>query len=174
MNLSASEHKRLHQIEDGVTRQVIGYNRNGEKIGEWNSLTEAQEDTGPSYTCIGRVCRGERSHAGQMFWVFKDDEEKDEKVYDWVYDCFVKHQNENKKKIPAIIVKLHKAVNDMENEKLWEKHWVYVTDVYTGEITSVRCASEATRLFGVNGANLLKSFKNGKPYLFNGKVFWKK
>lgn len=173
-NLSPSEHKKIHQFEDGVVKPVEAYNGNGEKVGEYDSLTEAQNSTGALQTHIGRVCSGKRDTAGKLFWVFKDDPDKESKVNEWKASQTVKHQRDSEKKLPGLIVKLHKAVQKMENDKMWEKHWVYVTDVYTGEITHVKNAAEASRLYGVNTVNLSNHIKKGKPYLFSGKVFWKK
>lgn len=80
--LSRSEHKRIHQLEDGVAKAVAAYKLDGEKVGEWESLMDAERATGALQTHIGRCCRGERYTAGGYVWVLSDatEEELQEKL----------------------------------------------------------------------------------------------
>lgn len=68
--LSPSEHKKLHQIQDGVSNGVKAYSSNGEFVGEWNSMSEAAEETGVCYRHINNIIneRERRFTAGKLFW----------------------------------------------------------------------------------------------------------
>lgn len=44
--ISNSEHKRLHQVEGGVSVAVKAYNKKGEFVGRWDSMLQAANATG--------------------------------------------------------------------------------------------------------------------------------
>ena len=79
--LSPSEHKKLHQIQDGISIGVKAYNKNGEYVGEWSSVSEAADATGISYRHINNIIneRERRFTAGKLFWfksIYSDEEIK--------------------------------------------------------------------------------------------------
>lgn len=72
--VSPSEHKRMHQVEDGVSVGVRAYDKNGDYIGEWESKCQAAEATGIDYRHITDVILGKgRYTAGGYFWIKRDD-----------------------------------------------------------------------------------------------------
>lgn len=79
--LSRSEHKRLHQAEDGVSVGVKAYNKEGKKIGEWDSKLQASKETGISYCHITDIIleKEGRFTAGGYYWFKKD--EPEEKIF---------------------------------------------------------------------------------------------
>lgn len=83
--ISNSEHKRLHQIEDGVSVAVKAYDKEGNFIGRWDSKMQAAEATGADYRHISDIVNHperKRYTAGKLFW-FKDsisDEEARKKI----------------------------------------------------------------------------------------------
>ena len=86
--LSRSEHKRIHQLEDGVSRPVKAYRFDGEKaekIGEWESKQQAAEATGVDYRHITEIIlkKGRRFTAGGYWWVLADEPEENisEKIF---------------------------------------------------------------------------------------------
>ncbi|WP_335965759.1 NUMOD1 domain-containing DNA-binding protein [Galbibacter sp. PAP.153] len=54
---------------DARKKKVLQLELDGEIVGEYNSVSEANEVTGISKTCISRVCRGEREQTGG--YIFK-------------------------------------------------------------------------------------------------------
>lgn len=85
--ISNSEHKRLHQIEDGVSVPVKAYNKEGELVGRWDSKWDAAANTEADYRHITDIINHperRRFTAGGLFW-FKEDtpeEEVQEKIKD--------------------------------------------------------------------------------------------
>ena len=82
--LSPSEHKKIHLLEDGISIGVKAFTKDGEKIGEWNSMLEASEETGASYRHINNIVNGRerRFTEKKLFW-FKNnlsDEEIKRKI----------------------------------------------------------------------------------------------
>lgn len=73
--LSPREHKRLHQVEDGVSVGVKAYNKNGDYVGQWESKKQAAEATGIDYRHITDIILGKtgRYTAGGYYWFRKDD-----------------------------------------------------------------------------------------------------
>ena len=82
--LSPSEHKRMHQVEDGVSVGVKAYNKNGDFVGMWESKCLAAEDTGIDYRHITNIIIGKerRFTAGGYYWFRSDmsDEEVHKKI----------------------------------------------------------------------------------------------
>lgn len=76
ITLSRGEHRRLHALEDGVTKPVVAYDKDGMIFGEWESLKDAERATGAKQTHIGRCCRGERNTAGGLYWSYTEDQEE--------------------------------------------------------------------------------------------------
>lgn len=68
--LSPSEHKKLHQLEDGISVPVKAYDLHGNKVGEWNSQTQAAEATGVDYRHIANIIlkKERRFTAGKLYW----------------------------------------------------------------------------------------------------------
>lgn len=69
--LSPSEHKRLHQLEDGISVPVKAYDLLGNKVGEWDSQTQAAKATGQSdHRHIREIIKGEKRRftAGNLYW----------------------------------------------------------------------------------------------------------
>lgn len=56
--------------EDKRIKRVIKMDLEGVVIAEYKSVTNASKETGISKTCISRVCRGERNHAGGFRWSY--------------------------------------------------------------------------------------------------------
>lgn len=50
---------------------VVKYTKNLEYITEYNSLTEASEDTKIKMSCISDCCRGKQKTAGGFIWKYK-------------------------------------------------------------------------------------------------------
>ena len=77
--ISNSEHRKLHQIEDGVSIAVKAYDKNGNFVGRWDSKTQAAESTGADYRHITNIINGNsgRYTAGKLFW-FKDESTEEE------------------------------------------------------------------------------------------------
>ena len=72
--LSRSEHKRIHQMEDRVSKPVKAYDLDGNYVGRWDSKTQAAEATGADYRHISEVIEGKtrRFTANNLYW-FQDD-----------------------------------------------------------------------------------------------------
>lgn len=83
--LTRSEHKRIHQLEDGVSVGVQAYNLDGEFVGRWDSKSQAAEATGVDYRHITNIVNGKerRFTAGGYYWFRADEpEEKNfEKIF---------------------------------------------------------------------------------------------
>lgn len=79
--LSPSEHKRIHQLEDGVSRQVKAYNLNGEFVGKWDSIEQAAAATGTDSRHIKNILSGKerRFTANKLYWFLA--EETEEKIF---------------------------------------------------------------------------------------------
>lgn len=71
--LSPSNHRKLHIKEDGISVSVVAYNKNGEKVGRWDSIWEASEELSVSYRHINNIVNGRerRFTAGGYYW-FKE------------------------------------------------------------------------------------------------------
>lgn len=71
--LSPSNHRKLHQKEDGVSVGVVAYDKDMNKVGEWGSMTEAGEACGVCYRHINNIVnkRERRFTAGGYYW-FKE------------------------------------------------------------------------------------------------------
>ena len=78
-SISNSEHKRIHQVEGGVSIAVKAYDKNGKFIGRWDSKTQAAEATGAQYRHISAIIDGKvrRFTAGKLFW-FKESVSEEE------------------------------------------------------------------------------------------------
>lgn len=99
--LSPSEHKRLHQKEDGVSVGVKAYDKQWNLVGIWASQSQAANETGVDYRHISQVInrKSSRYTAGGYYW-FRDsvtDIQAKERILELE---FIKHQgytNKNKK-----------------------------------------------------------------------------
>lgn len=176
--ISPSEHRRIHTEEDGVVRPVTAYNQNGEKVGTWGSLTEAQIETCAHQTHIGLVCRGERATAGNMFWIFNDDPDAEAKLDGWKLRCIEKHRRANKRKEGGLLIKLRKAVRDyheevrlkrkearkevkrLDKEDLWKPHNVVYYDKLTGTGTVYKNLNVLCKEKGLNYATVFYGMNN--------------
>ena len=71
--LSPSDHRKLHMKEDDKSVSVVAYNKNGDKVGRWDSICEASEELSVSYRHINNIINGRerRFTAGGYYW-FKD------------------------------------------------------------------------------------------------------
>lgn len=72
--LTRSEHKRIHQLEDGVSVPVKAYDKDGRLVGRWDSKQQAAKETGIDYRHITEIILGEKGRftAGKLYW-FKDE-----------------------------------------------------------------------------------------------------
>lgn len=79
--LSRSEHKRIHQLEDGVSRPVKAYNLDGEFVGRWDSIEQAAAATGTDSRHIKNILSGKerRFTANKLYWFLA--EETEEKIF---------------------------------------------------------------------------------------------
>lgn len=57
---------------NGASRRVSQYNKDGDFIAEYNTLKEAEENTGISFKNISKAVRGHRKTAGGYVWKFSD------------------------------------------------------------------------------------------------------
>lgn len=55
---------------DSRRKGVSQYDLDGNVLAHYLSASEASRETGISKTCITRYCRGERKHAGGLFWKY--------------------------------------------------------------------------------------------------------
>lgn len=82
--VSPSEHKRMHQVEDGVSVGVKAYDKNGDFVGVWESQQQAAEATGISRFHIVGALRQKwgRFTAGGYYWfpIETTDEEAHKKI----------------------------------------------------------------------------------------------
>lgn len=67
-----------HAVKTGLTtsrrcRPVIQYSMNGDKMMAFNSLADAERQTGVSYSKISAVCNRKRRSAGDYQWRYADD-----------------------------------------------------------------------------------------------------
>ena len=72
--LSPRDHKRLHQLEDGVSVAVKAYDLKGNYVGRWDSKTQAAEATGADYRHISEIIDGKsrRFTSGKLYWFNAD------------------------------------------------------------------------------------------------------
>ncbi|MBO7695595.1 MAG: HNH endonuclease [Paludibacteraceae bacterium] len=79
--LSPRDHKRIHQLEDGVSVAVKAYDKNGVFVGRWDSKMQAAEATGIDYRHITEIInkKGRRFTAGTLYW-FKEETPEEEVV----------------------------------------------------------------------------------------------
>lgn len=78
--LSASDHKRIHQLEDGVSVAVKAYDLKGNYIGRWDSMEQAAYATGAERSHLSAIINGSKSKrytAGDCFW-FKEETPEEE------------------------------------------------------------------------------------------------
>ena len=77
--LSPSEHRKLHQKEEGVSKAVKAYDLKGNYIGRRDSKTQASEATGVDYRHITECFYGQtnRVTAGKKYW-FPEEMSEDE------------------------------------------------------------------------------------------------
>lgn len=79
--LTRSEHKRIHQLEDGVSKPVKAYNLDGEFVGRWDSIEQATAATGTDSRHIKNILLGKerRFTANKLYWFLA--EETEEKIF---------------------------------------------------------------------------------------------
>lgn len=79
--LSRSEYKRIHQLEDGVSKPVKAYNLDGEFVGRWDSIEQAAAATGTNSRHIKNILSGKerRFTANKMYWFLAG--ETEEKIF---------------------------------------------------------------------------------------------
>lgn len=79
--LSRSEHKRVHQLEEGVSKPVKAYSLEGRFIGRWDSIEQAAAATGTDSRHIKNILSGKerRFTANKLYWFPADDSE--EKIF---------------------------------------------------------------------------------------------
>lgn len=71
------EHARKVQLEIAKRRRkpVVMYSISGEKLKTFNSIREAEAETGTSNSKIVAVCKGNRKTAGGYKWKYKNEKE---------------------------------------------------------------------------------------------------
>lgn len=79
--LSPRDHKRLHQLEDGVSVPVKAYDKNGVFVGRWDSKMQAADATGVDYRHITNIInqKERRFTAGKLYW-FKEETPEEEVI----------------------------------------------------------------------------------------------
>ena len=79
--ISNSEHKKLHHKEDGGLIAVVAFNKDGELVGKWDSMSAAAEETGADYHHIGEIInkKGQRYTAKDLYW-FRDEGKNEDYV----------------------------------------------------------------------------------------------
>ena len=78
--ISASEHKRIHQMEDGVSVAIKAYDLKGNYIGRWDSMEQAAAATGAERSHLSAIINGSKSKrytAGGYFW-FREETPEEE------------------------------------------------------------------------------------------------
>lgn len=80
--LSKAHRKKISESQKGIPKPclnvpVIQYNKNGEYIGEYESMRIASRKTPADASHIGAVCSGKRQTAGGYIWKFKKDVNKE-------------------------------------------------------------------------------------------------
>ena len=98
--LSRSEHKRIHQMEDGVSKPVKAYNLQGEYMGRWDSTEQAAAETGTDGRHIRNILLGKerRFTANNMYWFLAD--EPEEKIFQKILAIQqTKYQGNRKNKV---------------------------------------------------------------------------
>ena len=96
--ISNSEHKRLHQIEDGVSVAVKAYDKDGNFVGRWDSMLQAAKATGVDYRHIANIIlnKERRFTAGKLYW-FKQSVSEIEVQEKISYMKSIKNQGNRKK-----------------------------------------------------------------------------
>ena len=61
-----------HKKDNTINKKVYQFTLDGEKIGEYYSISEANRVTGVKNSGISKCCSGERKTAGGFKWSFKD------------------------------------------------------------------------------------------------------
>lgn len=123
-SISNSEHKRLHQIEDGVSVAVKAYDKEGNLVGKWDSKTQAAEATGVDYRHITEIIlgKGNRHTAGGLYW-FREDEPDD-----IIKDGFSKMREHSKKENEKEKETLKKVVLQIDENGSILNEWNSVGD----------------------------------------------
>lgn len=157
--LTASEHKRLHQLEDGVAKRVVAYKPNGDKVGEWASMTEAQNATGAHQTHIGRCLRGERYTAGGLIWAYSGSTE--EEVTEKINQVKNNHQLFKLNNESGLTVNEYKKMMSQEKKKIFE----YDDGKFIREWANVH---EAADYYGVTTQAIACNLKHTTRYFKKG------
>lgn len=73
--LTRSEHKRIHQKEEGISKAVKAYDKEGKYVGRWDSTEEAGKETKADSGHIRAILLGKtrRYTSGGLYW-FKEEE----------------------------------------------------------------------------------------------------
>lgn len=59
--------------EHNCSKVIIQYNKNGDIVNEWESITIASKKTNINYYSISNNCRGKQKSAGGYIWKFKEE-----------------------------------------------------------------------------------------------------
>lgn len=155
--MSASEHKRLHQQEDGVAVPVIAYNKNGEKVGEYASAHEAARELGCDYRHVSDIVhhRDRRfTHKGYYFFT-KDEEPEDIRVaMDWIGNT--KYNTAKRPKAPKV------------EKKAKPNTKIVMSDMNGFQVRTFGSIHSAVDFFGKTYQAVKKSIRTGTKIRYNG------
>lgn len=59
--------------EHNCSKPIFQYDKNGNFIKEWESITKASDETNINYCSISNNCRGKQKSAGGFVWMFKEE-----------------------------------------------------------------------------------------------------
>lgn len=112
--LNRAEHRKTHAHKDGVTKAVAAYDMYGNKVGEWESLKDAERATGAHQTHIGRCCRGERKTAGGLYWTYTESQEEMERKLN---EAKLARQHREEERQAQIEKRKQKKVEERQSKK---------------------------------------------------------
>ena len=160
--LSPSEHRKLHQLEDGVSVPVKAYDLQGNKVGEWDSQTQAAKATGQSdHSHIKAIIKGEerRFTAAKLYWFKKDTPE--EVVKKTIEEYQKKPNQRYRKEFPEEILKQQEKLN---SKKICQK------DEFGNLVKIWNNIDEITEYYGVTKNCIVSNIK-GKTKFFKKELY---
>lgn len=183
--MSLSAHMRLHMEEDGVTKTVTAYDREGNIVNTYDSMMDAERETGVSYAHISAVCKGKRKSAGGMFWCYAGSSdglegwvsghyEKELARQDEIYRKICKRVKRYERNNKSLEARLRRAVRWLKKVKpkrvkaapkdVWKSHNVCVYDKLKKEHIIYRCVAEVAKVYKVSPSSIYYGIKRNGYY----------
>lgn len=155
--LSPSEHKSLHQEQDGVSVPIVVYDKEGNKVGEYPSCTYAAAALGCDYRHVSDIVhhRGRRfTHKGYYFFK-KDEEPEDIKVaMGWIDNT--KYNTIKRPKAPKV------------EKKAKQNARIIMTDMNGFQVQTFENINSAVDFFGKTRQAVKKSIETATKIRYNG------